>query len=104
MSKIWTFEIQVIKEATDTKEDIKIINVEEGQLEGMETLTTIVEIGENEKEAGLLPELKENEVVVVEKESPVMMALSQLSKLMGEIEEPKQDKENANIKVWTMFT
>ena len=34
----------------------------------METLTTIVEIGENEKEAGLLPELKENEVVVVEKE------------------------------------
>ena len=35
-----------MKEATD-KEDIKIINVEEGHLEGMETLTTIVEIGEN---------------------------------------------------------
>ena len=87
----------MIKEATD-KEDIKIINVEEGQLEGMETLTTIVEIGENEKEVGLLPELKENEVVV-EKESSVMMALSQLSKLMGEIEEPKQDKENVKIEV-----
>ena len=52
-----------MKEATD-KEDIKIINVEEGHLEGMETLTTIVEIGEHGKEGSLLPELKENEVVV----------------------------------------
>ena len=63
-------------------------------MEGMETLTTIVEIGENEKE-----EIKENEAAVVEKESSVMMVLSQLSKLMGEIEEPKQDKENVKIKV-----
>lgn len=62
-------------------------------MEGMETLTTIVEIGENEKE-----EIKENEAAVVEKESSVMMVLSQLSKLMGEIEEPKQDKENVKIK------
>ena len=65
-------------------------------MEGVETLTTIVEIGESEKEKSLLPELKQNEVVV-EKESSVMMALSQLSKLMGEIEEPKQDKENVNV-------
>ena len=68
-------------------------------MEGIETLTTIVEIGENEKEGSLLPELKENEVSVVEKESSVMMALSQLSKLMGEIEEPKQDKENVKVEV-----
>ena len=65
-------------------------------MEGVETLTTIVEIGESEKEGSLLPELKQNEVVV-EKESSVMMALSQLSKLMGEIEEPKQDKENVKV-------
>ena len=63
-------------------------------MEGMETLTTIVEIGENEKE-----EIKENEAAVVEKESSVMMVLSQLSKLMGEIEEPKQDKENVEVEV-----
>ena len=65
-------------------------------MEGVETLTTIVEIGESEKEGSLLPELKQNEVVV-EKESSVMMALSQLSKLMGEIEEPKQEKENVKV-------
>ena len=65
-------------------------------MEGVETLTTIVEIGESEKEGSLLPELKQNEVVV-EKESSVMMALSQLSKLMGEIEEPKQDKEKVKV-------
>ena len=65
-------------------------------MEGVETLTTIVEIGDSEKEGSLLPELKQNEVVV-EKESSVMMALSQLSKLMGEIEEPKQDKENVKV-------
>ena len=59
----------------------------------METLTTIVEIEENEKD---LAELKEEEVVV-EKESSMIMALSHLSKLMGEIEEPKQDKENIRI-------
>ena len=66
-------------------------------MEGIETLTTIVEIGENEKGGNLLPELKENEVV--EKENSVMMALSQLSKLMGEIEEPKQEKENVKVEV-----
>ena len=66
-------------------------------MEGIETLTTIVEIGENEKGGSLLPELKENEVV--EKENSVMMALSQLSKLMGEIEEPKQEKENVKVEV-----
>ena len=59
----------------------------------METLTTIVEIDENEKD---MAELKEEEVVV-EKESSMIMALSHLSKLMGEIEEPKQDKENIRI-------
>ena len=64
----------------------------------METLTTIVEIEEG-KEDG------KREVEDDEKESTVMRALSQLSQLMGEIGEPKQEvivtsltREKENIK------
>ena len=77
--------MKVIKEATDDKE-IKIINVEESHQEDVETLTTIVEVGEQEKGK----DQREREANV-DNENSVMMALSQLSKLMGEIEEPKQD-------------
>ena len=64
----------------------------------METLTTIVEIEEGKEEV-------KSEVEDDEKESTVMRALSQLSQLMGEIGEPKQEvivtsltREKENIK------
>ena len=90
--------MKVIKEATDDKE-IKIINVEESHQEDVETLTTIVEVGEQEKGK----DQREREANV-ENENSVMMALSQLSKLMGEIEEPMQDKENVLGDVKSTFT
>ena len=94
----WHRSLKVIKEATDDKE-IKIINVEESHQEDVETLTTIVEVGEQEKGK----DQREREANV-ENENSVMMALSQLSKLMGEIEEPKQDKENVLGDVKSTFT
>ena len=94
----WHRSLKVIKEATDDKE-IKIINVEESHQEDVETLTTIVEVGEQEKGK----DQREREANV-DNENSVMMALSQLSKLMGEIEEPKQDKENVLGDVKSTFT
>ena len=91
--------MKVIKEATDDKE-IKIINVEESHQEDVETLTTIVEVGEQEKGKDQSEQREAN----VENENSVMMALSQLSKLMGEIEEPMQDKENVLGDVKSTFT
>ena len=94
----WHRCLKVLKEATDDKE-IKIINVEESHQEDVETLTTIVEVGEQEKGK----DQREREANI-ENENSVMMALSQLSKLMGEIEEPKQDKENVLGDVKSTFT
>lgn len=91
---------QVLFEAS-AQEEIKIISltdVYEETREVVETLTTIVEIEEGKEEVKC-------KVEDDEKESTVMRALSQLSQLMGEIGEPKQElivtsltQEKENIK------